>query len=972
MKSSLTSCFGALPIVAVVVLQTTATRGGELPERVEFNRDIRPIFAQHCVACHGGVKQASGLSFVFESKALAEAESGERAIVPGDPESSFLLERVSSDDEDYRMPPAEHGPALSAREIALLRKWIEQGANWQPPWSFVLPKITPPGDVSNPAWCRDALDRYVLARLDAEGLKPSPEAERAEWLRRASFALVGLPPTPEETAAFEQDQTAEAYERVVDRLLAAPHFGERWASVWLDLARYCDTMGYEKDPHRDIWPYRDWLIRAFNADMPYDQFTIKQLAGDLLPGATIDDRIATAFHRNTQTNTEGGTDDEEFRTVAVIDRVNTTWQVWQATTFGCTQCHSHPYDPIENREYYQFLALFNTTRDEDLDEEWPRLSVPTSEADWPRATALDERIDKLQREIHDAAMAVAGDNGQWRDLPIDQAQSTGSTQLRIVPAQEGASTEVVAEGTITSGSMYTLEAPLPEGLSQLTALKIEVLPADLDAAQRTPELGFVVSRLKAILNVPGQEPREVLFRAAFCDEPAPLLDPDDSFDDNTEGWGDYTKQNFPRFAVFLFDEPLAVTPGNRLRLELKQNRIATGDFGLVIRRGRFFVAGSDEWTTFLSSESYVAARKALDEAIVEREKIAGTSIPVIEQQSPTDARKTFVFTRGNWLDKGEEVPPGLPAALPPLPDGKPVNRLTVAEWIGSSANPLTARVMVNRVWEQLFGLGIVETAEDFGTSGAPPSHPELLDFLAVRFMDEHGWSLKKLLREIVLSATFRQSSRATPELVERDPRNRLLARGPRQRLRAEMVRDQALVLSGKFSPKMYGPPVMPPQPDGVWRSVYSAATWQTAENEDRFRRALYTYWKRTSPYPSLMAFDAPSRDTCTARRIATNTPLQALVTLNDPAYVELARGFAERMMAAKQVPNEQIAWGYRTAAGRAPRPVVLDELVRLYEESLAAFDAEPESAKKLADNREKFALTIVANAILNLDEVLVQ
>ncbi|MEX2167786.1 MAG: PSD1 and planctomycete cytochrome C domain-containing protein [Pirellulales bacterium] len=964
--------FPVVVIVAAAISWTAPVRAEELPEWVEFNRDIRPIFAQHCVACHGGVKQAGGLSFVFEKLALAEGESGLPAIAPGDVEHSFLLERVSSEDEDYRMPPAEHGPALSQHQVALLLRWIEQGAKWQRPWSFVPPQKIWPTTVSNNEWCRDALDHYILARLDVEGLKPSPEAERAEWLRRASFALVGLPPTPEEIAAFENDMSDDAYERVVDRQLASPHFGERWASVWLDLARYCDTMGYEKDPHRDIWPYRDWLIRAFNADMPYDEFTIKQLAGDLLPEATIDDRIATAFHRNTQTNTEGGTDDEEFRTVAVIDRVNTTWQVWQATTFGCTQCHSHPYDPIEHHEYYEFLALFNATRDEDLDEEWPRVTVPTSEADWPRAAALDERIGELQREIHEAAMTVAGDEAEWHDLPIDQAKSTGSTQLRIVPATDEPFTEVVAEGTITSGSMYTLEAPLPDGLSRLTAFKIEVLPTDLVAAVRTPELGFVVSRLKAFLHVPGQKPRELMFRVAFCDEPTPALDPNDSFDDNTEGWGDYTKQNFPRFAVFLFDEPLEIAPGGRLHLELKHNRIATGNFGLVIRRGRFSVSGSDEWTALLSSESYASARRELEEAIAEREEIAGTSIPVIEKQSPVEARRTFVFTRGNWLDKGEEVLPGLPAELPPLPDGTAVNRLTMANWMASRENPLTARVMVNRVWGQLFGVGIVETAEDFGTSGALPSHPELLDFLAVRFMDEHRWSVKKLLREIVLSATFRQSSRATPALIERDPRNRLLARGPRQRLRAEMVRDQALMLSGKFSPTLFGPPVMPPQPDGIWRSVYSSAKWETPENEDRYRRALYTYWKRTSPYPSLMAFDAPSRDTCTARRIATNTPLQALVTLNDPAYVELAREFAERIMAARAEPREQIAWAYETAADREPRPAVVDELVRLSDAALAAFDAEPESAKKLADTREKFALTIVANAILNLDEVLTQ
>ncbi|MCC6492145.1 MAG: PSD1 domain-containing protein [Pirellulales bacterium] len=993
-QSLLNLLCGVLAALLLAAGGAAAVRADDLPERVEFNAHIRPIFSQHCVACHGGVKQAGALSFIFEKKAIAEGDSGLPAIAPGDPDGSFLIDRVSSEDADYRMPPADHGPALSAREIALLRKWIDQGAAWQPPWAFVPPHASPAPAVKDNQWPRTAIDPFILARLEGAGLHPSPEAPRAEWLRRASFAVTGLPPPPDELVTFEADRAAGAYERAADRLLASLHYGERWASVWLDLARYADTVGYEKDPHRDAWPYRDWLIRALNADMPYDEFTVKQLAGDLLPEATIDDRLATAFHRNTQTNTEGGTDDEEFRISAVLDRVNTTWQAWMATTFGCTQCHAHPYDPIEHEEYYRFAAMFNTSRDVDVDEDTPLLAVPLDVRDWAPAGALDRRIDELRRQVHAAAMEIDGDRSQWRNLAVDDAASTGQTQLRIARDESEEAVEVIAEGTITSGSKFTLEGPLPGGLEPLTAIRIEALPKDEAAALRTPELGFVLSHLKAQLVAPGAEPEEIELAAAFCDEPAPQYDPEASLRDDKEGWSDYTRINYRRFCVFVLKTPLAAPEGSRLRLELRQDRYATGDFALVMRRGRYYVSDSAEWPRLLASESYQSARRELGEAIAARGAIASVSVPVMEELAPHVARKTYVFERGNWLNKGAEAEGGTPGALPPLEAEGPANRLAAARWIASRENPLTARVLVNRAWEQAFGRGLVETVEDFGSSGSPPSHPQLLDDLAVRFMDEHQWSLKRLVRELVLSAAFRQSAKTTPELLERDPQNRLLARGPRQRLRAEMVRDQALVLSGRFSEKMYGPPVMPPQPEGIWRSAYSDAKWQTAEGEDRYRRAIYTYWKRTSPYPSLMAFDAPSRDLCTARRIATNTPLQALVTLNDEALNELAAAFAERMEAGGKETRARIAWGYRTATGREATAEVIDELVKLHGDAAAEYGSEapegaaaaggaaadlsetpqqqPVAAEEQAAARERFALSVVANAILNLDEVLTQ
>jgi len=940
-----------------------------LPEKVSFNEHIRPIFAKHCVACHGGVKQAAGISFIYREQATGEGESGLTPITPGSPEESYALDRVSDPDPETRMPPAEHGPPLGEHQIALLRKWIEQGAEWELHRSFVAPKQHEPPAVGNSTWARDPLDKFILARLEAEGLSPAADADRAAWLRRASLDLTGLPPSPEEYAEFALDNRPDAYERAVDRLLASPHFGERWAAMWLDLARYADTVGYEKDPHRDIWPYRDWLIRALNDDMPFDEFTVKQLAGDLLPEGTLADRLATALHRNTQTNMEGGTDDEEFRTVAVLDRVSTTWQVWQGSTFRCTQCHDHPYDPIRHDEYYKFVAFFNTSRDADLNEDHPLLRVPDDAAAWEEAEQLDATIGDLRRRVFDQHSALADDQALWRPLRASSATASGPTKLVVRDDPKEGVSEVLAEGTTPAESAFTYEFPL-DGIARLTAVRIDALPKDLAAALKTPEAGFVLSLLKGqLVSAEGAELQEIEFAAAACDEAEPLLNPEDSLNDNIEGWGDYTRLSYPRHAVFVLKRPVELPPGGRLRLSLQFKHVDTGGGALYIQRGRFAASDSDKWTGLVDDAGYLEAKRELAGLIKRRAEMAGTNVPVMADQASRFARRTYTFARGNWLDKETEVEPGVPEVMPPLPDGAKADRLAMAQWLVSQENPLTARVMVNRLWQELFGIGIVETADDFGTSGELPSHPELLDHLALRFQGEYAWSLKKMLRSLVLSATYRQDGTTSAEKLAKDPRNRLLSRGPRTRLTAEMIRDQALALSGRLSPKMYGKPVMPPQPDGVWRSVYNDEKWVTAEGEDRYRRAVYTYWKRTSGYPSLMTFDMPSRDICVARRVATNTPLQALVTLNDEAFIELAQGFAERMAAADQ-PREQIAVGYRFATGRAIHSEKLDRLMTLYDEAAAAFDANAEQAKKLAPTRERYALTVVANALLNLDEML--
>jgi hypothetical protein len=805
--------------------------------------------------------------------------------------------------------------------------------------------------------------------LEAGGLSPSPAADREEWLRRVSFDLIGLPPTPEEIEHFALDSRPDAFEQVVDRLLASPHFGERWAAMWLDLARYADTTGYEKDPHRDIWPYRDWVIRAFNADMPFDQFTVCQLAGDLLENPTLDDLIDTAFHRNTQTNTEGGTDDEEFRLSAVIDRVNTTWQVWQATTFGCTQCHSHPYEAIRHEEYYQFLAFFNNTRDADIDEDLPRLDVPKSRDDDTHMREILNQESKLKGQLHELAVPLAADVRSWQYLDVDLAKSTGNTVLSIRKGDgTEAKSEVQVEGAATMGSKFTIEGTLPTDLTELTALRIDALPRDADAARKNPELGFIVSQLKAYLITPDRaEPQQLEIAYAFSDEPEPLLDPNDSLDKNSTGWGSYSRQWYPQFAVFLLKEPVPLSPGSRIRIELAQNMGATGDVALVLNRSAYSVSGSSQWQTMLESAEFRGAQQELVKLRSEQKDIPSISIPIAEELDTSRMRSTYVFERGLWLDKGTEVRARLPATFTSHLPEQP-NRLDMARWLVSDDNPLTSRVIVNRIWAELFGRGIVETIDNFGVSGTVPSHPKLLDYLAVTFRDDYEWSIKRLLREIVLSSTYRETARRDPA-GKADPDNRLLSRGPRERLSAEMVRDQALVLSGKFSPKQFGPPVMPPQPEGIWRSVYNGAKWETAQGEDRYRRAIYTFWKRTSGYPAMMTFDMPSREVCSGQRIATNTPLQALVTLNDEAFLELADGLASRMSKeGGETLADQIAWAYRAATSSTPNSEAVDRLQLLYEKALGTY-----RSKAGGENHAKAehqALVIVASTILNLDEAL--
>ncbi len=921
--------------------------------RVDFNRDIRPILTKDCTACHGGVKAAGGISFIYRDQALAKGESGATAIVPGKPEQSEMMRRLRSSDPDDVMPKPKHGPPLGKDQIALIERWIKEGAEWQEHWSFVPPREVTVGKLSDESWPTVPFDRHVLQRLDREGMKPSLEAPPEEWLRRVSFDLIGLPPTPDELMAFQAAMAkdpAAAREAVVDRLLASPHFGERWAVMWMDLARYSDTFGFEKDPERTIWPYRDWLIRSFNADMPYDQFTIEQLAGDLLPGATADQRLATAFHRNTQNNTEGGTDDEEFRVAAVIDRISTTWTVWQATTFGCVQCHSHPYDPIAHDEFYRFMAFFNNSEDHDLDNDYPGMKVAADPAEKERASTAEVQLREWREQLNEPGRELGEKDDQWRAWTPDQLNPTHGS-LRV--DERGM---IHSIGTQPVGVVHELSGPV----GSFQALRLQVLP-ESDDPKKWPERGSMVTKIKVSLVMPGGAEQVLTMREVFSDEVTGSIEmtPDG-------GLGAYPKLHHPRWFVLVPEQPVTAVEGARLKVWMLQKASTTGSQATPLRRYAMSLSSDDGWRRLIEDPARLALwdkRKQVAKVLAEIKS------PVVPVMVEGPVRETRVFARGNRMSKEDLVTPGLPKLFGGQ-SAAGMTRLDMARWLVGKENPLTARVMVNRLWQELFGTGIVKTAEDFGTSGTMPSHPELLDHLALRFRDHHQWSIKRMLREIVLSSTYRQTHRADADLVRRDPENRLLARGPRTRLTAEMVRDQALSVAGLLSSKMHGPPVFPPQPAAIWKSVYNGKSWKESPGEDRVRRAIYTYHKRTSAYPAFLTFDAPTRDLCTARRINSNTPLQALVTMNDPAHIEAAQGFAGRMIGHGESLDERLRHGYLLVTQQLPSSEVLKVLVELHADALQAYRDDPAQARHLAESPEAAAMVLVANTLLNLDSAL--
>lgn len=938
---------------------------------VDFADDVRPILNAHCTACHGGVKQAGEVSFIYREQALGKGESGRPVVVPGDPDASEMMARILSDDPDEVMPKPEHGPPLAAAEIDTLRQWIEEGAKWGEHWSFVAPQATEAPTVKDGTWPKNGVDRFILARLEAEDLKPSPPADPASLLRRVTLDLTGLPPTLEALDRFLSDPSDDAYAAEVERLLASPAYGERWASVWMDLARYADSEGLGVDRRRNVWKFRDWVVDAFNRDLPYDRFTIDQLAGDLLPDATLEQKIATTFHRLSQSNEEGGTDDEEFRVAAVIDRVNTTWEVWQGVSYGCVQCHSHPYDPVEHEEFYSFMAFFNQTADADLSEDHPKLTVPLDKARYSEANELQEQIRSAELALHRRRQQIDAAT-DWQPAPIVGAEATRAT-LRVEEVDGHA--EYRADANAAAGAVYRIDLAVPEELEALTAIRLEFLPLDADKAAHSAEWGAILKRFRLEAIAPGGEAAEVPLATIIADEAHPFFDPNGSLKGSNRGWGTYSKAFGPRHCTIVLEQPLDLAPDTVLRATLENGPSILASFPMVSKRGRLFLTGEPGWIGHLEEPGVRQARDEIAAARKALRAIPSTTVPVMRERDPRFARETRVFERGNWLDKGALVArPGTPSVFPPLSERSGIPpRLAMARWIASPGNPLTARVAVNRFWLELFGTGIVPTPEDFGSAGEKPTHPELLDTLAVRFAGEMGWSMKALLRELVTSASYRQSAVATPERMRRDPGNRLLARGPRQRLTAEMARDHALAASGLLASATGGPPAHPPIPEGVWKPFTAGDKWRTpAEGQPgRYRRSLYTYWKRSIPYPSFITFDAPTRELCSKRRLTSNTPLQALTVLNDPAFHECAKALARRMK--HDTPgslDDKLGVGYRAATSRHATPERVDELRSLFRDLEARYAAEPALMRGLAGTPDGAAFTVVASVLLNLDEAL--
>ncbi len=902
-----------LTIAALLLIGVSAWLFMRPGKKVDFSADVKPILNKKCIACHGGVKKQGGFSVLFREEALAVTESGKPAIIPGDPEGSEMIRRITLNDPEERMP-YKHEP-LSKNEISVLRRWIKQGAKWGEHWAYVTVKETGLPDAED-KWIRNDVDKFIYAKLEEEKLKPSAQADKATLLRRVSLDLIGM--LPNDTIARQYLQTkdsSKAYEVLVDSLLASPRFGEKWATMWLDLARYADTKGYESDGGRNIWQYRDWVIKAFNEDKPYDKFLIEQIAGDLLPDPTDAQYIATAFHRNTMTNDEGGTDNEEFRTAAVMDRVSTTWESLMSTTFACVQCHSHPYDPFKHEEYYKFMAYFNNTRDEDVPAEYP---------------LLKEFNDTLKQELASLTAWVRQQSSAERARQTELFLRTGQPAIYSTAA-DSLTNAVIGNNNYAmffrNNAVARFKRVDLQGVNQLiyrynATKKGGTMKLHIDAPDGPVIASWNVAAENRYISVAIDFPVQTGVHDVYFTYHNPTVTDQ--------------KQFIVFFDWFHFTQQF---PGK-------------GTAGYEANKKIFW--------------------KLLD---------ANTaSTPVMVENPSGMRRSTHVFERGAWTAKAKEVEAGVPQVLNfAMPSNAPQNRMGLAMWLTDKKNPLVSRTIVNRLWEQLFGSGIVETLEDMGTQGMTPTHKELLDHLSWKLMHKYNWSLKKLLKELVMSATYQQDSKLSEELKQKDLFNKFYARGPRIRLSAEQLRDQHLCISGKMSDKMYGSAVMPWQPDGIWLSPYNGARWKNSEGEDQYRRAIYTYWKRTAPYPSMISFDAAQRVVCNARRIRTNTPLQALVTLNDSVYLNIARQFAFRMQ--KEGGNnvqQQIAKGYEWMLYKqipAPKLKVFDDL---YHKALKEFKTDKDRTCEMAgmndehNNPETAALVVVANVMLNLDEVVMK
>ncbi len=862
-------------------------------QTIDYSTQVKPILNKKCIACHGGVKKQGGFSLLFEEEALAKLKSGKHGIVPGDSRASEMIRRLTLDDPEERMP-LEADP-LTKEEIEILTKWIDEGAKWGTHWAYEPVKEVPVPSLGKD-WSNNEIDKFIFEQAEKQGLKVSKEASPEILARRVALDLIGFQAPDSLKKEYLANPGEATYEVYVDKLLESPHFGEKWTSMWLDIARYADTKGYERDDERNIWRYRDWLIKAFNKDMPYDQFLTEQLAGDLLPNPSDDQYLATAFHRNTMTNDEGGTDNEEFRVAAVLDRVNTTWEGLMSTTFACVQCHSHPYDPIRHEDYYRFMAFFNNTRDND------------SFADYP-----------VLRHFNQDQKAELGELVSWSEgkLGKQKAYEISHFIKTLQPSINSLETDQFVNSELSDTKWLVMRKNSSARL-----------PGVILDRKRTLIFSYQTGFSSGTLTIHTESPKGPVigqFRITG----------------KTKGWDlaeiDLKPENGRQDIYFTFNSA-----------EFKNN----DQTGI-----RF------DWFHFSDGTSK-AFPQPLKKTYFELLEANVESTPIMTENVSEWSRETHVFERGAWLSKGEKVGVGVPEIFNEFKKSYPQNRLGLAQWMTAKDHPLTSRTITNRVWEQLFGRGLVETLEDIGTQGADPTHKELLDYLSYKFMHDQGWRLKSLIKEIVMSATYRQDSHVSKEQLAADQFNLYLARGVRTRLTAEQVRDQALMASGKLNPEMYGKPVMPYQPEGVWLSPYNGKKWEKSRGDDQYRRAIYTYWKRTSAYPSMLNFDGVGREVCSARRIATNTPLQALTTLNDSVYIDLAANLA--LIVKSPDIGKSIKQAYNRASGREISAAKLAVLKDLYIETLKKYQSQKDS------KAEHKAMTLVANAILNLDEVIMK
>jgi mono/diheme cytochrome c family protein len=1056
---------------------------------IDFDRQIRPIFSDKCYACHGPDEKQRMMSLRFDQKdgGLFSERNGYVIVKPGDAAASRLYQRISSDKAAFRMPPPATKQTLSPEQIELIKKWIDEGAKWETHWAYTAPKPPLIPKTSNPAWARNPIDSFVLAKLDQLGWKPSAEADRAKLLRRVTFDLTGLPPTPEDTAAFLADRSPDAYEKTVDRLLNSPRYGERMAMAWLDLARYADTHGYHIDSYREMWHWRDWVIGAFNRNEPFDQFTIEQVAGDLLPNATLEQKIATGFNRNHMINFEGGAIPEEYQNEYVVDRVETTAATWMGLTLGCARCHDHKYDPILQKDFYRFYAFFNTISEDGLDGQRgnakPYLQLPSDDQQHrldelkKTVAGLDAKLDeKTIQPIQDqweqerlAKLIEPTRAGLVAHYELDANLSDSSGNYRYGRTVRGDLT--FGPGMVNRAATFDgdTQVQLDDGGGRVAkgpfALSFWLLPEGHESTPVFTELEDAKSRRGVevylddflLTDIQHWQPRVyVRISRAWPAEAIAIrmndrLDPSEwhhvvinydasghaaglkVFFDGRPGTVEVlqdtlaakatektTKKAAPSAATSstaggatavleigdkafgsafrgglddlrIYDRPL--TAAEALPL-FREEPIRAA---LVVRSAHREAKQKKRITEyFLSQEAAPELRAAfherekLNQELKALNKAIPTTMVMAEMEKP---RETAILGRGDYRNRGEVVTPGVPGILPPFPAGAPANRLTLARWLVSPENPLTARVVVNRFWASYFGLGIVKTPQDFGSQGDPPVNQELLDWLATEFI-RSGWDVKAMQRLIVTSAAYRQDSVATPEMIANDPENRYLARGPRFRLPAEMVRDNALAVSGLLKERVGGPSVSPYQPPGLWEDVsfgdgFTAQSYIPSHGDDLYRRSVYTVWKRTSSPPALVTFDAPDREKCTARRLLTNTPLQALVLLNDTTYVEASRALATRALhAAGQGAGQnsgqidsRIRYMFELVTSRPPEDRELSVLRKLEEHESETYQHHPDLAKKLlavgesplpagTDPAELAAWTTVASALLNLDETI--